>query len=399
VTISWAIWSGPTWVEAQAEGARLFQTKHPNVTVETVGFKSQDENITKWVGGSGPHVAMAWETTLIDTGRQGMYLPLDPYIKRDAKAVPVQDYVEFQLKAHQWQGVGQFALPMYIASQALWYNKTLFQTKGVALPDDTWDWTKYQDALVKLTARDQGVWGGFEPSAWEVGTMKILANGGQVVDPNDDRKAAFTSGPALDALQWVHDRLWRDRTMILGADARTAGHKDGFAMLAAGKAATWEQLSWAPGDFARDYPDGVKDVDFALVPKAKQRTTFASIDAWAIWKGAPEVEAAWELMKFLQTPEWLDLQARMAGIQHPRISMQDQYVEVMKKGIPALSGKNLQAFTHPVRNRYARPGPIFRQQKDSWQAFTDAWNATMRRNEQPVADAFRDAARRIEGLS
>src|SRR5919108_56059 len=58
--------------------------------------------------------------------------------------------------------------------------------------------------------------------------------------------------------------------------------------------------------------------------------------SWAVWKGTPQVEAAWELMKFLQTNEWLDLQARLAGIQHPRISMQDRYVEVMKKGIPAL---------------------------------------------------------------
>jgi hypothetical protein len=30
--------------------------------------------------------------------------------------------------------------------------------------------------------------------------------------------------------------------------------------------------------------------------------------------------------------------------------------------------------------------------------FVDAWNATMIRNEQPVADAFRDAARRVDAL-
>lgn len=396
VKLEWAIWNGPTLLEAQKEGARVYQQKHPNLTIETVGFGPQSDNITKWLANTGPDVAMNWGTPMIDTARQGMYVTLDSYIKRDSRAVPLSDYVEFQLKAQQAPGVGQYAIPMYIAIYALLIHKPSFQKKGLPMPDDNWDWAKYADQLVKVTDRAQNVWGGLVPGN-RFGGSKILMNGGEVIDPKDDRKAAFATPAGIEALQWIHDRTWKDRTWAQATEPRNAGFKDGYAMMAAGKLATWENgASWAVGDFARDHPAAVGDWDLVLWPRAKQRVSRASIDAWTVWKGTKEPEAAWEFMKFLQTTEWLDIQARLAGYQHPRVSMQDHYVDVLKKGIPALASKNLQVFSHPVKNRYARPDPIFRKDGDAWGIFGEAWTASIIENKQPVADAFRDAARRID---
>src|ERR671923_1777115 len=123
VKIIWAIWKGPTLLEAQRDGALLYRQKHAHVSFELVPFDSQQENITPWLGGSGPHIAMNWGTPMIDTARQGLYTILDPYIKRDGRAIPLGDYIEFQLKAQQVQGMGQYALPMYIAVYALLYHK------------------------------------------------------------------------------------------------------------------------------------------------------------------------------------------------------------------------------------------------------------------------------------
>ena len=68
----------------------------------------------------------------------------------------------------------------------------------------------------------------------------------------------------------------------------------------------------------------------------------------------------------------------------------------MNKGIPVVANKNLQALTHPVKNRYARPDPIFRKDGDAWRIWGEAWDASIGKNEQPVSSAFTDAARRID---
>ena len=396
VKIIWAIWKGPTLLEAQRDGALLYRQKHAHVSFELVPFDSQQENITPWLGGSGPHIAMNWGTPMIDTARQGLYTILDPYIKRDGRAIPLNDYIEFQLKAQQVPGMGQYGLPMYIAVYALLYNKQLFQRKGAALPDEGWDWQKYADASAKVNDQGTGVWGGLNVGT-RFGATKIFQNGGDVIDQRDDRKAAFTTPAGLEALQWIHDRLWKDRSWAHTTEPRNAGFKDRFAMLTGGKLAMTEECaSWAIGDVVKDNPNAVAEWDLAVLPRGKQRVSRASIDAWTIWKGAPDQDAVWEFMKFLQSVDWLDIQARMAGYQHPRVSMQDQYLEVVRKGIPAVSAKNLHAFTHPVKNRYARPDPIFRKDGDAWRIWGEAWDASIVRNEQPVAAAFGDAARRIE---
>jgi hypothetical protein len=78
--------------------------------------------------------------------------------------------------------------------------------------------------------------------------------------------------------------------------------------------------------------------------------------------------------------------------------MQDRFVDLMKKSIPSLATKNVAALTAPLKEKYARPQAIFRKDDDAWKVLKDAWDATMVRNEQPVADAFRDAERRVNAI-
>ena len=403
VKISWAIYNGQTLLDAQQEGGALYRQKNPNVTIEYVPFADQQENITPWLGGSGPHIAMNWGTPMVDTARQGMYTILDSYIKRDGKAIPLDDYVEYQLKAQQVQGVGRYGLPVYLNVYVLLYNKQLFQRKGVALPDDNWDWTKYADAGVKLTEPAKpddlggvGVFGGLNVGE-RLGSTKVFQNAGEMVNPADDRKTAFNNPAGLEALQWMHDRLWKDRSWAQSTAVTAGGFKDRFAMLIGGKLATVENMaSSAIGDVVKGNPAAVGVWDIAPWPRGKQRASRASIDAWTIWKGASDQDDVWTFMKFLQSPEWLDIQARKAGYQHPRISMQDRYLDVLKQGLPQIADKNLHALVHPVKNRYARPDAIFRKDADAWKIWLEAWNSAMVKNEQTVSSAFGDAARRID---
>jgi hypothetical protein len=49
-----------------------------------------------------------------------------------------------------------------------------------------------------------------------------------------------------------------------------------------------------------------------------------------------------------------------------------------------------------VKRKYARPQAIVRKDAEAWKIVDEARTATMGRNEHPVPDAFKDAARRID---
>jgi multiple sugar transport system substrate-binding protein len=394
VKLVWAIYDDPPYLEAQKEGANRYTDRHPNVSFEFSAFTDNAKLITEWLAGAGSHIAMNYGTPLIESGRQGLVISLDKYLKASAKEIPLDDFVSFQLEATQWPSVGRFGLPMYINAYTLFYNKPLFQKKGLAPPDTTWDWQKYADGLARVSERDQGIWGGVIVNT-QLGMTKVHQNGADIVDPKDDKKCTVAAAGALEALQWTHDRLWRVGGWGQAGVVAAGGFRNTLAMLAGGKLATIETGSGSLGTMAKGFPDAQNDWDIAPLPKGRQRAARASIDSWTVSKVTPDPDAAWEFMKYLQGTEWIDTLATLGGAQPARISMQDRFVDLMKKAIPSLTTKNLAALTAPLKEKYARPQAIFRKDDEAWKVLREAWDATMVRNEQPVADAFRDAERRV----
>jgi multiple sugar transport system substrate-binding protein len=397
VKLIWAIYDDPPYLEAQKEGAKRYTERHPSVSFEFSAFTDNAKLITEWLAGAGSHVAMNYGTPLIESGRQGLVISLDKYLKTSAREVQLDDFVSFQLEATQWPSVGRFGLPMYINAYTLFYNKSLFQKKGITPPDNAWDWAKYADGLARVTDKDQGVWGGVIVNT-QLGMTKVHQNGADIIDPKDDTKCTAGSPGVLEALQWIHDRLWKVGGWGQAGVVAAGGFKNTLGMLAGGKLATIETGSGSLGTMAKGFPEAQNDWDIAPLPKGKQRAARASIDSWTVAKVTPDPDAAWDFMKYLQGTEWIDLLATLGGAQPARISMQDRFVDLMKKSIPSLATKNVAALTAPLKEKYARPQAIFRKDDDAWKVLKEAWDATMVRNEQPVADAFRDAERRVNAI-
>ena len=394
VKLIWAIYDDPPYLEAQKEGAKRYSERHPNVSFEFSAFTDNAKLITEWLAGAGSHVAMNYGTPLIESGRQGLVISLDKYLRASAKEIPLDDFVPFQLEATQWPAVGRFGLPMYINAYTLFYNKPLFQKKGLAPPDGSWDWAKYADGLARVTEAAQGIWGGVIVNT-QLGMTKVHQNAADIIDPKDDKKCTVASPGSLEALQWIHDRLWKTGGWGQAGAVAAGGFRNTLGMLAGGKLATIETGSGSLGTMAKGFPDAQGDWDIAPLPRGKQRAARASIDSWTVSKSTPDPDAAWEFMKYLQGAEWIDTLATLGGAQPARISMQDRFVDLMRKTIPSLATKNVAALTAPLKEKYARPQAIFRKDDDAWKVLREAWDATMVRNEQPVADAFRDAERRV----
>ena len=57
----------------------------------------------------------------------------------------------------------QYAVPKDYDTVALWYNKKLFDAKGIPYPDETWDWAKLVEVAQQLTDADNGIYGFLAP--------------------------------------------------------------------------------------------------------------------------------------------------------------------------------------------------------------------------------------------
>lgn len=408
ITMRWSTWDNEKspMVEAAGKGAALFKEKFPYLTVtpepqiSTPGGASWSEkNYAEWIAGTGPDVSGSCCAILPDWGKQGLLVNLDSLIRRDSKQIPLSDYVESQYKTWYTAERGQFALPMYMGTFALYYNRNIFRRRGVSFPDNTWDWNKWHDALVRVARPDEGVLGWFVSINFPRPGIYIRQNGGWQVDPKDSTKAVWDQTPALNALQWLHDRMWKDRTMAKSADLSALGI-DAPTALREGKLAMLTEGSWS---LVRMYTQGrefADQWDLAILPRGPaQRDTGATIDGWAVWTGTKHKEESWELLKFLQGDQWLELSVTIVGHQPSRKSWQERYVDLVKKVNPALADRNVAAFTDGTKQNYARAEQFFKKDGESKKVWTDTAAAVFTRNERPVADGFRDAARQVNAIN
>jgi ABC-type glycerol-3-phosphate transport system substrate-binding protein len=253
--------------------------------------------------------------------------------------------------------------------------------------------------MVRLTDKTENTWGYMQSINFPRPGILIRQNGGNQVDPKDDRKAVFDSPQAIGAIQWLHDRMWKDRALATSNDIRNQGFKEVRHGVPGGKLGMLLDGSWILARWHNEQPDAVAQWDVAQLPKGTaQRDGGATVDGWAIWNGSKHQTEAWDLVKFLQTDVWLEIATAIVGHQPSRKSWQEKYVSLMKKTYPAFADKNLDAFIKPIKGDYGRPEQFYRQDAEAKKIWSDAVTKTFTKNEAPVPDTFRAAAQQINQL-
>ena len=401
VTLRWGYYADQPVIDTVKKTLPIFLAKHANYTVV--------EEVNKESGlGYGPQLAADDAPDLMAIccqgiplwAEQGSLASIDALLKRDGKELPVADFPP--LLMNYWtlpQRGGLFALPMSAYTRGLYFNKNFFKRKGVAPPDASWDWNKIRDSALALNEPVDKHWGFSIPLIYETTGHFIRGNGGWHVDPKDNRKAVFDSPQGLEALQWLHDRIWKDKTFPLPADVSSTGLQ-AFQAVATGNLAMAVDGSWKITQLITSRPSELDQWDVIQFPKGPaQRDTHASTDGWTIAKATKQLEPAWQLMKFLQSDDWLEPAISIAGHLPARKSWLDRFSVLMKKAYPALADKNLNAFTDGHKSDYARPLQLFKRHADSVKIFDETLQAVLIRNERPVADAFREAARQVNAIN
>lgn len=408
VTLRWSTWgdsNNPFNTVGAPQGVARFSQQFPTIKIEIEPQNTgwPEKNYAEWVAGTGPDISghccqwgPAW-------ARQGLFWNMEPAMKRDIPERIRQDFVEAYLKFLWLPEAGQFALPLTGTTNALYYNKELFQRKGVPFPDETWDWTKYREVATRLTDPGRNQYGRRLIVGYDRTLQRLHQNGATWVDPKDDTRAAFDTPRALEALQYERDAGHKEKhaaregvpAVFPGTEGKTV-----FSALSDGTYAMMEEGSWILTRMIlpSNVPEGV-EWDVAPMPRGPvQRDVLLSTDGWSILKAGKAIEEAWEFVKFLESDEWHETNARASGHQSGRKSFSEKWVKIIKDGNPALAGKNLKAFVDPIQQGYARPIELFRKHLDAVEHVNRAMNAALRDGSAAVDATFKEAAQLVNQL-
>lgn len=271
--------------------------------------------MTAIAAGTAPDVATLDRLAVGGWAARGALENLDKLIANDK--FPFNKYYKATREEAMYEG-SVYALPYDTDLRVMFYNREMFRKAGLNPDEPPKTWTELVQYSKKLTVSDArgrfkqlGLYPICGNPAWLF--LYALQNGTNMLSP-DGRKATLDDPRFVEALEWVvkfYDEL--------GGAEKIAGFTDSFGTAGqnpflTGLVAMHITGDWVIGDVARYKPD----LDFAVAPvpvpddRYRQVGRFAGQPKFISWsggwsyvipKGGKHVKEAWEVMKWLASPD------------------------------------------------------------------------------------------------
>src|SRR5699024_1043486 len=300
-----------------------FNEENPDVEV-VLEITPYAEYFTKLdaaaTGGGLPDVFWMNGPNLIKYAENDMLESLSDHISEEG--LDLSPYPDALVDLYNYED-NQYALPKDFDTNALWYNKELFDEAGVPYPDENWEWDDLVDAAKKITNPDEDVYGiaaymqSGQASFWNL----IFSNDGYVIS-DDKSKSEFDDLYTIEALQLYHDLIHVHEVSPTHAQVESTS---GTELFESGKVAMIIHASYYTPMFKEH--DYLKDVaDVAPIPKMSGRSNVIHGLGNVISSQSKEKDAAWEFVKFLASEEAQLIQAE-GGLISTYEGTQDAWLE------------------------------------------------------------------------
>ncbi|MFT3798481.1 ABC transporter substrate-binding protein [Microbacterium sp.] len=246
---------------------------------------------------------------------------LAPFTDYDASA-----YRQGVLEGYAVDGA-QYGLPTSFSNVVLFYNKDLFDAAGVDYPTSDWTWADEQAAAQKLTDKDAGVWGDYQPISYYEYYKAVQQAGGDVIAA-DGTASAIDSDAGKAAAEWLAGKS--GTVMPTAADGAGTADFD-TNLFKDGKLAMWHTGIWMIS-LVGDLPFGW---DIAVEPGDVQKASATFSNAVVVSAASKHQEAAQKWAAFLtSSKEMVDVRLN-AGWELPAISDESLLAPYLDKTPPA----------------------------------------------------------------
>lgn len=333
VTLKWAIWDEST-TQYWGDIKKAYEDSHPGVTIEMVDLGSTDYMtvLATELSGEGTDFDVVTikdvpgYATLV---QKGSIIALDDYISKDkvdlSKYAGATDQVLVDGKLYE--------LPFRNDFWVLYYNKDLFDKKGVAYPTNDMTWEEYDLLARQMTDTTFGsqVYGGHYHT-WRscIGLMSVLDGKHTILDGNYE----FMKPYYEMVLAQENDGVVRKYS-----DLKTEGlHYS--AAFSGGDVAMMNQGSWFIATLISNLKSGEYDsslcgnwgiVKYPHAEGVEPGSTLGTITGLSVTAASDTPDAAWEFVKWVSGEEGAAVMASSGNF--PAI-MTDE----VKKAITSLEG-------------------------------------------------------------
>lgn len=315
------------------EIADKFEAENPNVKI--------DIQLTPWgqywtkletaaTGEVLPDIFWMNGPNIVKYADNGLLLPIDERIEKDNLDLSV--FPKGLIDLYTVDGT-LYGIPKDWDLTALWYNKKLFDEKGLEYPNENWTWDDMVEAARKLTDESKGIYGtATRLDDSQVGIYNTIPQSGGFVISEDRKKSGYDSAEAIHGVQIWIDLIEEGLAPTLEEQADISARE----LFVAGKlgmiyAASWDITALMENEAIRD------DIDLTVMPLIKERAAVIHGLSYAIAANTEHPDEAWEFVKYLAGEEANKIWAESGVV----IPAREDVLDIWKNSHPNL---NLQAF-------------------------------------------------------
>lgn len=363
IHLNYMDWGGDTYPKAWQEVSSQFADTHPDIEVEYMPQPdgSIEKVTTMYVARTDAAPDIYGHCCA--TGRQffeaGQCLDLKPYWD----TMPAEDAKDFEPSQIEFwtdkESGALFSAPKYEGNLVIFINLDMVKEAGLTWPtkwDDHWSPNEYREFLQKLNKGELGqpgrifggsAWWGYE-GRWD---PFYHSNGGRAFNPDDDTECWMGTPEVQECLEFWRVLRWEDYSMPSPADA--AGEKSPSRLFPPKLTATSEDGSW----FLRSAADNA-NFPWDIIPLyawPQGSKTLATTDGWLAWNHTKHPDAVWELLLFLMSPIYGKATAKHQFLQPSRLSLMDDYIQILRREQPLLEDVNLELFRESRERLFGVP--------------------------------------------
>lgn len=309
VEVTWAMQGAANELEgwqAMADVANeKLKDQSISVKIQKINTNSWDEYYQKitaqMAAGNIPDIGRIAESLMPQVISKDQVVELTPYMNEIDKS----QYFEGLFNNAGNQGGKLFGLPSGVYQKIMYYNKDLFDKKGIAYPSSDWDNPITLEQLAEISKKlTEGTgankkFGYF--SEFDIYMIGAMA-GENIYGTNGYEQLTDSHKKVFD---YYNTMINQDKSMPTPVDTKIMG---GMDMFRAGKVAMIYDGTWWH-QAARDIKDF--KVGIAAAPMLQGKAGSSSfIDNFVIWKGTKHEKEAWEALKAIFSEEGFDALAK-----------------------------------------------------------------------------------------
>jgi multiple sugar transport system substrate-binding protein len=285
---------------------KLFQDKYPGITLDAQDAPGTDvaaqKASTLLAAGTPPDVMWLHPSWVLTFIRAKQLRDLTDLAKDDKSA-----YLPGQLDF--WSDRGRlYGLPYNSNPSILFYNKSLFQKRGVKTPEDyekagTWTWDALREVAKLVTVSNGPAGSGPEATfGWDVTgaaglqfytCVPVWDNRGELIN-KEETAWLFDTAPVMEVMQWHADLYFKDQSGPAPSDTQ------GVNLFNAGRLG----LTWG----GKHLVIGLLDVSFEIGHVGTPKGQVGPINrdgplGFGLPAGGKAVPQAYQLARFVGSPE------------------------------------------------------------------------------------------------